>query len=1203
MAKVLKTVGKIVTIAAVAVGTIATGGLLLAGAPLFTAISTGFGAVIGGLGVSASTLLAAGAVTSAIGGAIAGAPRLEETGADDRGRPFVDAGAVGAYVFGETAAPLALVFEENHGAQKELVSNVLAHAWHKIDSYQSLHVDGELVSFSGSAATGAYAGVLTWHQRLGDSVSQTAISLVGTLWPATAAGLGVAHSAMVWSFKDKAKLSGGVPNNLVVKIRGALMYDPRLDTTAGGAGTHRYDDPTTWTYNAGNAALVALRYIIGERAADGRLIWGVGEAQTDVDLASFIAAANVADEIRDGVARYNLAGFWPTSNDHEGFFRTWEANTGGKITRIAGRRYIWLPHDDLIPIATLTDKDIISGAVVTLRAATPIEQLTNTARGRYISAADLFQGAPYPEVIESTAVADDGFPRVLELDFGWVQVVSQAERTARQAVRRSRFGRIWTLAVGWQGALFPVFSVLTLTIKETDDTPTLARVIDRTISLSGVILLTLQEENAAIYDDTIPLGTAPANSQVVNRLSRWGTVTPRYVDGTSVEALKPAAPGATRNNVTSGTATPTGGVNGDLYYETDAQAWWSRIGGVWQKVSDATAANIAAGIAGQGALATLNSADWQTQVAGAGKPVDNATRNNVTSGTATPTGGVNGDLYYETDAQAWWSRIGGVWQKVSDATAANVAAGIAGQGALATLNSADWQTQVAGSGKPANNADVTGQNTALDTANVSGLTAGILRTSSRVGLFNGFEDGAEFAEWSVPAGNTLASDADAFSGGKAGLIGYAGAGDPASDVFTGGVYLTIPTEIALAFAGRRVRVTVFAKKPAANAASEFAVAYSTNETGNSGWIRFAPTTAWAAFSFLYVVPAPLFGGADFLGIWADTSNAGKKTLIDHVVIQAFPLDIEIDALGTTNGPQEAGANKTETRIAAGFTGQGALATQNAANFDSDVVDGVTFRRTTANEKTGAGRAFGALLSSTRIAVGVLKEQQSGGTPRELPIGGAENAVRDGVAVNFSQAWSGPPIIRFEGGVSYDPAFTGKQEQVFTPLNLSTTGYTPSLRVKAIGSSVPQNERPFVDVGGTPRFQLEKNITAQDKNDTYVFNLSVNVTNCEAPPGEAQQGIIILGLYSRTVIGGGWTKRGVAALTSAGVHQASIIVDGLGIDAAFGVHVESFGPCGSTFTPAASSVSYDTGTTGGESSATPAGSADARGFLLGNQQGV
>jgi hypothetical protein len=544
-------------------------------------------------------------------------------------------------------------------------------------------------------------------------------------------------------------------------------------------------------------------------------------------------------------------------------------------------------------------------------------------------------------------------------------------------------------------------------------------------------------------------------------------------------------------------------------------------------------------IAGVIKAADLSGAiDWQTQIAGAGKPVDNATRNNVTSGTATPTGGVNGDLYFETDAQAWWSRIGGVWQKVSDATAANIAAGIAGQGALATLNSADWQTQVAGAGKPENNADVT----------ATRLGGG----PSNANFEAGDKDWVAAAGWSIvnePANAHAGSWVAKFTGPGSGALrnrfatltpnGYPTA--PGERFIVGG-YVKTTAGASFGFAGWRVSF-----RDAAG-----------NEVGAPSAFIQTASTSWAFVRTLALAPA----NAAFAVLEGIVSAWVSGTVyIDDGFLAPVSRDID------------------------------------------DVGDGVTFKRTTANDKTGAGRAFAALVSNTRIASAVQKEQSVGGTVRAMPIGGAESATRDGVAVNFAQAWSGPPIVRFEGGVSYDSAFTGKQEQVFSALNMTTTGFTPSLRVKAIGTPSPQNEGPFADTGGTPRYQVEKNILAQDKNDSYVFNLSVTVTNCENPPGEPQDGQIILGIYTRTVAGGAWTKRTAALLTSTGVHQVAVVVDGLGIDAAFGVHVESTGFCNSTFNPAASSVSYDTGTTSGESSATPTGATDARMFVLGNQQGV
>jgi hypothetical protein len=61
-----------------------------------------------------------------------------------------------------------------------------------------------------------------------------------------------------------------------------------------------------------------------------------------------------------------------------------------------------------------------------------------------------------------------------------------------------------------------------------------------------------------------------------------------------------------------------------------------------------------------------------------------------------------------------WANIGGTGRPAdnADVTATHTAAAITGQGALATASSAAWMTQVTGTGKPADNADVTATHTA-----------------------------------------------------------------------------------------------------------------------------------------------------------------------------------------------------------------------------------------------------------------------------------------------------------------------------------------------------------------------------------------------------------------------------------------------------------------------------------------------------------
>jgi predicted phage tail protein len=109
----------------------------------------------------------------------------------------------------------------------------------------------------------------------------------------------------------------------------------------------------------------------------------------------------------------------------------------------------------------------------------------------------------------------------------------------------------------------------------------------------------------------------------------------------------------------------------------------------------------------------LNNLQQWAEVNGATKPEDNATKSRVFQQATAPTSGMTlNDLWVDTTtlnpAVYRWS--GASWMLAGDITANNTAAGIAGQGALATANSANWSAQVTGTGKPADYADVTNYN-------------------------------------------------------------------------------------------------------------------------------------------------------------------------------------------------------------------------------------------------------------------------------------------------------------------------------------------------------------------------------------------------------------------------------------------------------------------------------------------------------------
>ena len=285
--------------------------------------------------------------------------------------------------------------------------------------------------------------------------------------------------------------------------------------------------------------------------------------------------------------------------------------------------------------------------------------------------------------------------------------------------------------------------------------------------------------------------------------------------------------------------------------------------------------------------------EWSTQVVGDGKPEDGATQNRIFRQSIAPAGS-SGDFWFNTATLILYRHNGTDWEEIGNAfdstSHLNDDAGL-GQTAIWSL--------ITGSGKPENDA-------------TKGATWGtnITGQPSDPELLNAIqfiEPCEDTSVWGLPSGNSIALSSDKFSGSYSVQITWTGTSNPASSGTTGGAYLTIPERIALGFANKRIKVTVYAKQPSSNASSSIAVAYSTNDVGNSGWQNFTPTTSWAPYSFFYDVPKPSSGGTDFLGIWADTNNTGKSILIDNIVIQAVTKEDELDALNLVNGPAESGA--------------------------------------------------------------------------------------------------------------------------------------------------------------------------------------------------------------------------------------------------------------------------------------------------------
>lgn len=95
------------------------------------------------------------------------------------------------------------------------------------------------------------------------------------------------------------------------------------------------------------------------------------------------------------------------------------------------------------------------------------------------------------------------------------------------------------------------------------------------------------------------------------------------------------------------------------------------------------------------------------------------------------------------------------------------------------------------------------------------------------------------------------------------------AGSPVDAVpegHTGGFSLQVPDSFEHTASGKGILIRIIARAGAQADVARFALAYSTNEVGNSGWRWFEAQRQWSLFETFYSVPPMKAGNGDFIGI-------------------------------------------------------------------------------------------------------------------------------------------------------------------------------------------------------------------------------------------------------------------------------------------------------------------------------------------------
>lgn len=229
-------------------------------------------------------------------------------------------------------------------------------------------------------------------------------------WPSTRVGTGCAY--VVVEVRWDPDTLPTLPS-FSFEVEGAKMYDRRLDTTAGGSGSQRLTDPSTWTVST-NPAVALDHFMLGRylTASDKKPVFGIGLDPSDVPYDKFEALADLCDEsvsLNGGGTqkRYEVNGFIESDEPFREVIlkltkamNARPADFGGKVSVVDG--------EASASVMTITDGMMIEGVPEVYTPKRPRTELPGSVIGTYQDLANNYYPVEYPEIRDSAWETTNG---------------------------------------------------------------------------------------------------------------------------------------------------------------------------------------------------------------------------------------------------------------------------------------------------------------------------------------------------------------------------------------------------------------------------------------------------------------------------------------------------------------------------------------------------------------------------------------------------------------------------------------------------------------------------------------------------------------------------------------------------------------------------------------------------------------------------
>lgn len=255
-------------------------------------------------------------------------------------------------------------------------------------------------------------------------------------WGGDMIGRGVAYGVFTARYQNNGLWAGGFPS-LTFEISSIPLYDVRKDSSVGGSGTHRWNNPATWQASNNNmvrAYNVARGIYYGDEWVYGGQDWPAFR----LPVASWMAGQNACDVVISGVPQFHGGGMVECDVEIATTIEELLRGASGLIAEVGGIYKIRIGAPGA-PVYAFTDANVLVTREQGFSPFPGLEETYNIIRLTYTEPTEKWSNKESPERRDATMIAsDDNRELPMSVDLPWTLNNPTAQRIGLAALLNGR---------------------------------------------------------------------------------------------------------------------------------------------------------------------------------------------------------------------------------------------------------------------------------------------------------------------------------------------------------------------------------------------------------------------------------------------------------------------------------------------------------------------------------------------------------------------------------------------------------------------------------------------------------------------------------------------------------------------------------------------------------------------------------------------